>query len=346
MALGVAGIDGQVARGDLQHGVAHVVQRPDDPAGDGHHGAEHQGECRGQQHELDHQRAQGLGMLDGGVVLGGLERAFGDGDRRTHAADRDRAPLVRGQFGLLAGDQAVEQAIAQSEIVRLEIGGLGRGDRGGKRRRQLHARCRRFQRGKRDFGAAEQSRVGQARFRHHAAGGEPLRYHQRCFAGGIAQQPGGLLDRQQLVDGGVLMVDGGGKGCRQLVECLQQRGGGVVIFLRQRGAARGLWLGDVVPEFLLLRRQLLEQLIELGHQRVLLRKFDRRQQHQCVGHRGHFRIANLPQVFIDVACDGLVGVEQAEGRGLIGSQVVHRLEHVRRGVGDDGDPVRQLQPGP
>jgi len=77
-----------------------------------------------------------------------------------------------------------------------------------------------------------------------------------------------------------------------------------------------------------------------------LRKLDRRQQPKRGGHCGHFGIANLAQIFVDIACDRLVGVQKPEGRGLIGAHIMHRLEHVRRGIGDDGDTVRQLQAVP
>ena len=54
-ALRIAGIDGQIAGGHFQHGVAHRVERPDDAAGDGDHGADGQRECGSQQHELQRQ---------------------------------------------------------------------------------------------------------------------------------------------------------------------------------------------------------------------------------------------------------------------------------------------------
>ena len=42
-----------------------------------------------------------------GVFAGGVERGFGDGDGGAEPSDRDRGPLVRGQFRLLAGGQRV-----------------------------------------------------------------------------------------------------------------------------------------------------------------------------------------------------------------------------------------------
>jgi hypothetical protein len=102
-ATGIAGIDGQIAAGDLQHGVAHIVQRLDDVAGDRHHGADGQGKCRGQKHELHHQRAQRFGMSGGDVVLGRVECGVGDTDRGSETSDRYRAPLVGRHFRLFAG---------------------------------------------------------------------------------------------------------------------------------------------------------------------------------------------------------------------------------------------------
>jgi len=285
-------------------------------------------------------------VLDRGVVLGGIERAFGDGDGRTHAADRDRAPLVSRHFGLLAGDQGGQQTFAQGEIVRFEIGGLGRGDGAGKRRRQLHAGRRHFQRGECDIGTAEEFGVGRTQFRRHASGGEALRNDERGFAGGVAQQPGALLDRQQLVDHGVLVVDGGGQRGGQFVQRGQQPRRRIQIFLRQRRTTRGLRLGDFVPEFLLLRGQALEQAVEFRHQRVLLREFDRGQQAQRIGHGGHFRIAKLAQIFVDIAGDRRVGIQQPEGRGLIGAQIMHGLEQIGRGIGDHRDAAGRLQAVP
>ena len=47
-AIPIFGVDGQIAGGDLQHGVAHVMQRFDDPAGNGEYGPGRQGNrCRG-----------------------------------------------------------------------------------------------------------------------------------------------------------------------------------------------------------------------------------------------------------------------------------------------------------
>jgi len=57
-AIGIAGIDGKVARGDLEHGVAHIVQRFDDPAGDHQHGATGQGNRCDQERQLEKERAQ------------------------------------------------------------------------------------------------------------------------------------------------------------------------------------------------------------------------------------------------------------------------------------------------
>jgi hypothetical protein len=142
VARGIAGIDAEVAGGDLQHGVAHGMQRIDDAAGHDHQGAERQGQRAGQQCELHRQRALGGGAQVRGVILGGVEGCFGHIDGGGEAPDRDRGPLVGIQFRLLVGRNLRQQAVAKAEILRFEIGGLGRGNRTRDRRRQLHPRCR------------------------------------------------------------------------------------------------------------------------------------------------------------------------------------------------------------
>jgi len=52
--------------------------------------------------------------------------------------------------------------------------------------------------------------VGEAGLGRDAAGVQSGRDDQRGFAAGVAEQPGVLLDRQELVDRGVLVIDGGG----------------------------------------------------------------------------------------------------------------------------------------
>jgi hypothetical protein len=121
-ALRISGVDGEVAGGHLQHRIAHGVQRPDNAAAHSHHRAEGQDERRGQKHELERQRALGLGMLGDGILLGGIKRAFGDGDRAAHVFDRERAPLVSLYFGFLAGQKGVHQSIPKRKKLRREIG--------------------------------------------------------------------------------------------------------------------------------------------------------------------------------------------------------------------------------
>ena len=280
------------------------------------------------------------------MLLGRVERGLGNGDRGTEASDRHRTPLVRRQFGFLSGDHRRQQAIAQGEIFRFEIGLLGRGHRGGKRRRQLHARGGQFQRVPCDLTAAHEFHVFQVGLRRRASGSEPVRNQQRRLARGVAQQPGDLLDRQQLVDRGILMVDVGGKRRGQLVERLKQRVRRLHVFLGQRQTARGLWLPHFFPEFLLLRGQGFEQAIQLRHQRLLLIEFDRRELAKRVAHRGHFRVAEIAQIFFDIAIHRLIGIQQPGGGGPIGAQIMHRLEQVRRGIGDHRNAARQLQTPP
>ena len=116
VARGVAGIDVEVAGCDLQHGVAHGVQRLDGTAGDDRHGAERQRQRADQQRELHRQRALRSEAQMRGVILGGVERGFGDSDGGTETPDRDRGPLVGVQFRLLAGRNLRQQPVAQGEI--------------------------------------------------------------------------------------------------------------------------------------------------------------------------------------------------------------------------------------
>ncbi|OIQ73718.1 hypothetical protein GALL_446390 [mine drainage metagenome] len=120
-ALRISGVDGEIAGGHLQHRIAHGVQRPDNAAAHSRHGAEGQSERRSQKHKLECQRALGLGMLDGGILLGGIERAFGDNNRRGHVFDRKRAPLVSLHFGFLARQHGVHQTIPKCKKLRVEI---------------------------------------------------------------------------------------------------------------------------------------------------------------------------------------------------------------------------------
>src|SRR6185437_7000066 len=110
--------------GHFQHGVAHVEQRPDHAAGDGGQGAGRQTHRRGEQQELDDQRAQRGGTQVDGAFLGGVQGGFGNANSGGETADRDRAPLVRGQFGLAAVGKRRQQAFTKLQILRFEIGGL------------------------------------------------------------------------------------------------------------------------------------------------------------------------------------------------------------------------------
>ena len=187
VARGVAGIDVQVAGRDLQHGVAHAVQRLDDAAGDEHLGAEGERQRADEQRELRHQRALGRGAQMGGVILGGVERAFGHGDGSTEASDRDRGPLVGRHFRLLAGCHLLQQPLAQGEILRLEIGRLGRGHGAGDRRRQLHSGRGQLQGIPRGLGAAVEFGEGDHGFRRdlvrrQARSKRSARLRRRCCA--------------------------------------------------------------------------------------------------------------------------------------------------------------------
>ena len=194
----------------------------------------------------------------------------------------------------------------------------------------------------REFGVGE--RGSPAR---RLAGAEPVRDQQRGFARGVTQQPGDLLDREQLVDHGVLMVDVGGERAGQLVERGEQPLRRLHVLLGERRAARELLgLGHGFPEFLLLRRQRLEQAVEFGDQRRLLRELDLAEQTERIAHRRHFGVAQAAQVFFDLAVQRRGAVQQPVGGGAVGAQIVHRLEHVRRRVGDHRDAAGHLQASP
>ncbi len=346
-ALGIAGIDGKIAAGDLQHGVAHIVERRDDASGHRHHGAHGQRDRNRQQSELHGKRALRRGALYRGMFLGGVKGGFGDADGGGEASDRDRGPLVRGQLRFLAAGHGVEQAIAQVLILRLEIRGLGRGHGGGKRRRQLHSPGRQFQGFPCDIDAAEQPGIGLAGFRRHLAGGEPGRNQQRCLARGIAQEPGDLLDRQQLVDRRILMVDRGGQDSGQLVERVEQALGRFHVFLRQRLPARSLRLAHFLPEFLLLGGELLEQAVEISGTSVCCCG------NSIIGSSSSARpmagisASRMPRRYLSMlAVDRRFRVQDPVGAGPIRAQIVHRLEQIRRGIGDQRDAARHLQPTP
>ena len=210
-ARGVAGIDAQVAGGDLEHGVAHVVQRLDDAAADGGHGAQGQSYRAGEQRELDQERLHRRRALGCGVILGGFERSLGNLHRVHHAADGVRTPLVSGHLRLLSLGDGRNNAITRSGVLGVEVSSLGFAHGGGKRGRQLHARYRQFERLPRRFGTADEFDVGALGLWRDATAAKRIADGQRGFAGGIAQQPGHLLDRQKLVDGRVLMVDARGE---------------------------------------------------------------------------------------------------------------------------------------
>ena len=286
-AIPIFGVDGQIAGGDLQHGVAHVMQRFDDPAGNGEYGPGRQGNGRSEQGKLQHHPHQSLRMLERNVVLGGIECRLSDSDSAGETCNRERAPLSCPHFGLGAVDQRGQQAIPQTTIRRVEICRLGRGHGIGKRCRQLHSGCRQFERAPCGLHATDVFGVDQASVRLYPADGEPVRDHHRCFAGRIAQQPGDLFYGQQLVDRGVLMIDYRDERGRELLQQRKQCGRRFRVFLDQRRPARRLGLVQLLPEFLMLRRQLLEQALQLGHERRLLRKFDSGQQLKGMAHRRH-----------------------------------------------------------
>jgi hypothetical protein len=63
-----------------------------------------------------------------------------------------------------------------------------------------------------------------------------------------------------------------------------------------------------------------------------LREFHQRKQLERAAHGGHFRVAKTPQIFVHLAVERLIGIQEPVGRGAVAAQTVHRLEHVRRGI--------------
>ena len=76
LAIEIAAVDGEIAAGDLQHGIADGVERGDDAAADQHDRADGKPNGERQQHELHDQCAlRGAALLQR-VHLGGIERAL------------------------------------------------------------------------------------------------------------------------------------------------------------------------------------------------------------------------------------------------------------------------------
>ena len=106
--------------------------------------------------------------------------------------------------------------------MRFEKGGLGfrhRLDETGRHFTRSRGGLQRIPGG---FGAADQPDIGLADIRCHMADRKPVRYQERCLAGGIAHQPGELFDHQHLVDDRVVVIDGCGDLDRKLVEDFDQ----------------------------------------------------------------------------------------------------------------------------
>jgi hypothetical protein len=67
----------------------------------------------------------------------------------------------------------------------------------------------------------------------------------------------------------------------------------------------------------------------------LLGEFQAAEQDERVAHRRHFGVADVAQILLDIGVHRRVGIQQPVGGGAVGAQIVHRLEDVRRGIGDD-----------
>jgi hypothetical protein len=59
----------------------------------------------------------------------------------------------------------------------------------------------------------------------------------------------------------------------------------------------------------------------------------------CAPWRRYFGVADVAQILLDIGFHRRVGIQQPVGRGAVGAQIVHRLEDVRRSVGDDRNAV-------
>src|SRR3954449_13294446 len=74
---------------------------------------------------------------------------------------------------------------------------------------------------------------------------------------------------------------------------------GLQVFLPERRLPRRLRDIHLVPEFLLLPGQDLEETVQLRHQHRLLGELDARQYFERAARRGHFSPAPAPQILVD-----------------------------------------------
>ena len=110
-------------------------------------------------------------------------------------------------------------------------------------------------------------------FRRDLPAARPFEIDQRASPRGVAKQPGDLLDRQQLVDHGVLMVDGGGKRARELVQRVEQSPAWspCIPSSASAGATPSAWPSRPrIPSAASVSS--LKRRVELRHQRRLLRR--------------------------------------------------------------------------
>jgi hypothetical protein len=142
------------------------------------------------------------------------------------------------------------------------------------------------------------------------------------------------------------VIDGAGQRPGQLFQRLQHGVGGSHVLLGEFRPALCLRLGHGFPELLLQRGHRLEQAVEFGNERLLLRKFQPAEQGECIAHRRHLGVADVTQILLDIGIHRRIGVQQPVGRGAVGAQIVHRLEDVRGGVGDNRNAARRLQAAP
>ncbi|MEY9219647.1 hypothetical protein ABH974_000070 [Bradyrhizobium ottawaense] len=214
------------------------------------------------------------------------------------------------------------------------------------RRRQWHAGCGELDRGPGGVGAAHQFGVGELHLGRDLAGVECIADDLRGLAGRVAEQPGHLLDGQELVDGRVLVVDARRERAREFFELRHQRVLGRDIFLGEACAALGLGLDELGPELGLCGQQRLVQLAEIGEERFALDDVGRGQELKREGQRRHQRRAQLADVLLDVLVHRDIGSELAAAGRAVGPNVGHRLEHFGRGGRNRDDPVGLLKTAP
>ena len=145
------------------------------------------------------------------------------------------------------------------------------------------------------------------------------------------------------------MVDGGGERRRTACRAFSSNAcGGVHIFLRPapRGARPSAWrLRPRIPSARAV--SVLNRRSSSGTSVCLLGEFDRRRAAPSALPIAGISVSRRLRRYLSMSLSiGLIGIQQPVGGGAIGAQIMHRLEQVRRGIGDHRDTARHLQPSP